>query len=145
VRQASLAPQLRRTAAAEPATGGSGEETVVFRSPDQVRSIMSALQRGTTRGRIDASKYVETEGNRAATPGDGAESVPEERSNGPEKGDDGRPVEASVADAATVIFPAIVHSAIRRDEASAGGGTDAAGDLADSPGGSEVSRPEKDA
>jgi signal transduction histidine kinase len=47
IRQASLAPQLR--APVEPAA-----ETVSFRSPEQVRQLMSALQRGTTRGRLAA-------------------------------------------------------------------------------------------
>jgi signal transduction histidine kinase len=47
IRQASLAPQLR--APVEP-----DADTVAFRSPEQVRQIMSALQRGTTRGRLAA-------------------------------------------------------------------------------------------
>jgi hypothetical protein len=52
VRQASLAPQLRRPAGAPPVA-----EEAAPRSPEQMRSIMSALQRGTTRGRIDAARY----------------------------------------------------------------------------------------
>jgi len=52
VRQASLAPQLRRPTGAPPA-----EEDSPLRSPEQMRSIMSALQRGTNRGRIDAARY----------------------------------------------------------------------------------------
>jgi hypothetical protein len=47
VRQASLAPQLRAPVEPEP-------DTVPLRSPDQVRELMSALQRGTTRGRLAA-------------------------------------------------------------------------------------------
>jgi hypothetical protein len=46
VRQASLAPQLR-----EPVR----EEAVTHRPPDEVRSIMSSLQRGTNQGRRDAA------------------------------------------------------------------------------------------
>jgi hypothetical protein len=49
VRQASLAPQLRNTIPDEPA------EPQQLRSPEQVRTIMSALQRGTTRGRLAAA------------------------------------------------------------------------------------------
>jgi hypothetical protein len=48
IRQASLAPQLRATAP-EP------EDTQPLRSPEQVRNLMSALQRGTTRGRLVAA------------------------------------------------------------------------------------------
>jgi signal transduction histidine kinase len=118
-RQANLAPQLRRTSTEQRLPD---EETVAFRSPEQVRSIMTALQRGTTRGRLDASKI-----------GD------EELDNGGRLGD------ASFADAATVSFPAIVNFAVVEGEASTGGGTDAAGDRADGPGGNEVPRPEKDA
>jgi signal transduction histidine kinase len=118
-RQANLAPQLRRTSTEQRLPD---EETVAFRSPEQVRSIMTALQRGTTRGRLDASKI-----------GD------EELDNGGRLGD------ASFADAATVSFPAIVNFATVEGEASTGGGTDAAGDRADGPGGNEVPRPEKDA
>jgi signal transduction histidine kinase len=46
VRRASLAPQLRNTAP---------EDTQSLRSPEQIRNLMSALQRGTTRGRLDAA------------------------------------------------------------------------------------------
>ncbi|WP_305789176.1 sensor histidine kinase [Symbioplanes lichenis] len=48
VRQASLAPQLRAPFV-EPA------EAPATRSPEQVRSLMSALQQGTTRGRREAA------------------------------------------------------------------------------------------
>ena len=146
-RQASLAPQLRRSTAPEPLPE---EDTVAFRSPEQVRSIMTALQRGTTRGRLDASKIgdaPETPGNemRTTDPGETTDSVSEVRSNGEESGNGGRLADASLADAATVSFPAIVNQAIAGGEASTGGGTDAGGDRADGPGGNEVSRPEKDA
>ncbi len=49
VRQASLAPQLRNTVPDE------SDEPQRLRSPEQVRTIMSALQRGTTRGRLAAA------------------------------------------------------------------------------------------
>jgi hypothetical protein len=49
VRQASLAPQLRDTVPDE------SPRPHQLRSPDQVRTIMSALQRGTTRGRLAAA------------------------------------------------------------------------------------------
>ncbi|NMO55544.1 sensor histidine kinase [Actinoplanes sp. TBRC 11911] len=132
-RQANLAPQLRRTSTEQPLPD---EDTVAFRSPEQVRSIMTALQRGTTKGRLDAAKIGD---GGAPDPG------PEDRSNGEESGNGGRLADASFADAATVSFPAIVNFAIVEGEASTGGGTDAAGDRADGPGGNEVSRPEKDA
>jgi signal transduction histidine kinase len=47
VRQASLAPQLR-------APVEEDADTVPLRSPEQVRELMSALQRGTIRGRLAA-------------------------------------------------------------------------------------------
>ncbi len=49
VRQASLAPQLRNSVPEQPDASGP------LRSPEQVRTIMSALQRGTTRGRLAAA------------------------------------------------------------------------------------------
>jgi signal transduction histidine kinase len=49
VRQASLAPQLRNAVPDEP------DAPERLRSPEQVRTIMSALQRGTTRGRRAAA------------------------------------------------------------------------------------------
>ncbi|HET6531273.1 MAG TPA: nitrate- and nitrite sensing domain-containing protein [Actinoplanes sp.] len=48
VRQASLAPQLRQTPVDD-------EAGLPLRSPEQVRTIMTALQRGTTRGRQAAA------------------------------------------------------------------------------------------
>jgi signal transduction histidine kinase len=51
VRQASLAPQLRDA----PADDESGVRSL--RSPEQVRTIMSALQHGTARGRREAAGH----------------------------------------------------------------------------------------
>jgi signal transduction histidine kinase len=48
VRQASLAPQLRERAPEE-------EDSQPLRTPEEVRTMMSALQRGTTRGRLAAA------------------------------------------------------------------------------------------
>jgi signal transduction histidine kinase len=53
VRQASLAPQLR-------APVEEDRDTVSFRSPEQVRTLMSALQRGTRQGRL-AAKSISPE------------------------------------------------------------------------------------
>jgi signal transduction histidine kinase len=115
VRQASLAPQLRQT------PGEIAEEpTVPMRSPEEARTLMNALQLGTTRGRIDASRYVEP-----------AKGVPSNV--------------GSFEDAATVILPAIADDAAARGEAPSGAGEDAVGDRADGPRQSNVTRPEKDA
>ncbi|GAA0491225.1 histidine kinase [Paractinoplanes deccanensis] len=148
VRQASLAPQLRRTSrpAEEP------EPAATLRSPEQVRSIMSALQSGTTRGRIDASRYLGDapkggeHGKRNDMPSRATDSASEDRSNADDT-DIERPSNGgSFADAATVSFPAIVNVALARErEASSGGGEDAAGDRATEPGSNDVTRPEKDA
>ncbi|SDX92155.1 Signal transduction histidine kinase [Micromonospora pattaloongensis] len=54
IRQGSLAPQLRQPAAPPPAPEPGGRASSL-RSPQQVRSIMSALQDGTARGRRDAA------------------------------------------------------------------------------------------
>ncbi len=156
VRQANLVPQLRRQAGAPPP---DDEVTAPLRSPEQMRSIMSALQQGTTRGRIDAARYVEDpaspaedttptngrHGNSAALPGVNADSEPEDRSNPEDLGDHGRSGGTSFADAATVSFPAIVNATLARDETSPGAGTNAAGDRADDPERNDVTRPEKDA
>jgi hypothetical protein len=48
VRQASLAPQLRERAPEE-------EDSQPQRTPDQIRKMMSALQRGSARGRLAAA------------------------------------------------------------------------------------------
>ncbi|BCJ44786.1 histidine kinase [Actinoplanes ianthinogenes] len=89
VRQASLAPQLRHPVVER-------ESTAPERSPEQVRTLMSALQLGTTRGRIQASREMAS-----------ARST--------------------------------------QDEAVSGADGDTAGDRAESPGGNESTRPEKDA
>ncbi|WP_433725657.1 nitrate- and nitrite sensing domain-containing protein [Actinoplanes sp. CA-051413] len=90
VRQASLAPQLR---------GPVAEQTAApSRSPEQVRSLMSALQQGTTRGRREAA------GLAAAAAG----SAPDDRaSNGPETDKEQTVGEPMWSEAATVIFPAV--------------------------------------
>jgi hypothetical protein len=119
VRQASLAPQLRnQVAEPEPST-------VPPRSPEQVRTLMSALQLGTTRGRIQAA--------RAAAPENGDSAGGAAEASGP-----------GLAQAATVSFPAL-DLAGAGEKAASGDGGDAAGDRADVPGGNEVNRPEKDA
>jgi hypothetical protein len=120
VRQASLAPQLREPAA-EPVAAAA-------RSPEQVRSIMSALQWGTNRGRLAAAGL------------DPAGEPP-------------KPGEANtMADAETVLIPVIRD----HDEPRGGGvGIDGAGnagakDTLDAAGGTaadddQPNRPEKDA
>jgi signal transduction histidine kinase len=50
IRQASIAPQLRG-----PAPAPEDAETQPMRSPEQIRALMSALQQGTTRGRLAAA------------------------------------------------------------------------------------------
>ncbi|MCU7722917.1 nitrate- and nitrite sensing domain-containing protein [Actinoplanes sp. KI2] len=119
VRQASLAPQLRRPAGTLP-----DEPTVPLRSPEQMRSIMSALQHGTTRGRIDASR-LEIPRQRASED----HPKPEENGNGAAPGG------ASFADAATVSFPAIVNLALADNAMKEGAAT---------PEQDDVTRPEKD-
>ncbi|XVV14012.1 nitrate- and nitrite sensing domain-containing protein [Actinoplanes sp. CA-131856] len=142
VRQASIAPQLRRRAGAPPPA--EDEPSATLRSPEQVRSIMSALQSGTTRGRIDASRYLanSAERNSHSKASRATDSVSEERSNPDDTGNDRPSNGGSFADAATVSFPAIVNAAIARGaEASpTGGGEDAA-----DPGRKDVTPPEKDA
>ncbi len=160
VRQANLVPQLRRSAGEQPV-----EETPAqLRSPEQVRSIMSALQHGTTRGRIDASRYLEGgdeltprngptatgEGKHGGKPGSTTDSVSEDRSNPHDTGIHVPGSGASFADAATVSFPAIVNLALAGGDtaqggASSGGGQDAGGNRADGSGSEDVPRPEKDA
>ncbi|WP_433828733.1 sensor histidine kinase [Actinoplanes sp. CA-015351] len=83
VRQASLAPQLRKPVVER-------ESTAPERSPEQVRTLMSALQLGTTRGR-DAAARTESEGTEL-----------------PVNPDD------------TVSFPALVDVAAARDNAASG-------------------------
>ncbi|TDO38293.1 sensor histidine kinase [Paractinoplanes brasiliensis] len=159
VRQASLVPQLRRPAGALPP-----EPEPQLRSPEQVRSIMNALQLGTTRGRIDASRYLEQgegftprddpaatgEGSRRGERRTSAKFASEDRANADDTDIDRQATSRSFADAATVSFPAIVNLALARDsqEHSNEHGDRAHGDAADggpSSGGDDVTRPEKDA
>jgi signal transduction histidine kinase len=94
VRQASLAPQLR---------GPVAEQTAApSRSPEQVRSLMSALQQGTTRGRREAA------GLSAANAAAAAGGSPDDRAtNGPETDKQQTVGEPMWSEAATVIFPAV--------------------------------------
>ena len=57
VRQANLAPQLRVRAVAEPAAGPHEPEEPDLRSPEETRSLMSLMQSGWQRGRIDDLDY----------------------------------------------------------------------------------------
>jgi Nitrate and nitrite sensing/HAMP domain len=98
VRQANLVPQLRRPAGPLP-----DDPTVPLRPPDQVRSLMSALQRGTTRGRIEASRHLGDEGA-------GKPSSYEDRLKTAEPGKVGSTGGDTPPDAATVILPAIANS-----------------------------------
>jgi hypothetical protein len=110
VRQANLAPQLRQQFV-------ELESTAPARSPEKARSLMSALQLGTNRGRVDAAREES-----AASGGHAAE-----------------PAGTTIDDAATVSFPALVVSA-RADSAKLGekapSGPEAGvdGDHADGPG-----------
>jgi hypothetical protein len=135
VRQANLAPQLRRPAGALP-----DEPTVPIRSPEQVRSIMSALQLGTTRGRIDASRFRD-EPPGTVIPRQRTPASSEDRSKAEESGNGGSPGGTSFADAATVSFPAIVNVALARENTAEERENDAAGDREQN----HVTRPEKDA
>ncbi|MBU2669558.1 nitrate- and nitrite sensing domain-containing protein [Actinoplanes bogorensis] len=149
-RQANLVPQLRRPAGEAPA-----EPEPQLRSPEQVRSIMSALQSGTTRGRLDADRYLTEvtpsngsaaggEGNDGGERHSGPKNASEDRSNGDDTGNGVGRSGASFADAATVSFPAIVNLALA-EERQGGDDRDAGGSRADDSGGRDVIRPEKDA
>jgi hypothetical protein len=76
IRQASLAPQLRETAA-ESAPGSSGDDFWT-RSPEDTRSTMSAIQQGWERGR---SVFDAPSAGTAPGAGNGADST--ETGNGP--------------------------------------------------------------
>jgi histidine kinase/DNA gyrase B/HSP90-like ATPase len=96
VRQASLAPQLRAPVEEE-------ADTVPSRSPEQVRSLMSALQRGTARGRLAATgANPDSPSPAQRRPG---ERRPDE--TGAENFVNGR----SFAEAATVSFPVVQNRA----------------------------------
>ncbi|MEV6598319.1 nitrate- and nitrite sensing domain-containing protein [Actinoplanes sp. NPDC051346] len=108
VRQASLAPQLREPAAER-------AESTTVRSPEQVRSLMSALQRGTTRGRREAAALIA--GSAGGEPPEAAvsEAIAAGSERSADEGDQslagtdkqrtaGRP---RWSEAATVTFPAV--------------------------------------
>ena len=57
VRQASIAPQLRDHAPAEPAAGRMAGPPIEERSPDETRNLFSSLQQGWQRGRVDDLDY----------------------------------------------------------------------------------------
>ena len=57
VRQASIAPQLRDRAPAEPGAAGRMADPVETRSPDEARDLFSSLQQGWQRGRVDDLDY----------------------------------------------------------------------------------------
>jgi signal transduction histidine kinase len=84
VRQASLAPQLRQPVVEKVSTAPE-------RTPEQVRTLMSALQLGTNRGRVDAARSE-------ATVTDLEQSNPDD----------------------TVSFPALVNVTAARDNAPSG-------------------------
>lgn len=111
VRQASLAPQLRGPVAERADAGPS-------RSPEQVRGLMSALQRGTTRGRLEAA-------------GLSAEKAAEM----PVTDKQETMTEPNWSEAATVTFPAVQSPEVAGDDNS----TDNAPDE------NFQNRPEKDA
>ncbi|MBW6432255.1 nitrate- and nitrite sensing domain-containing protein [Actinoplanes hulinensis] len=104
VRQASLAPQLRQAPPAE-----EPPSTAPARSPEQVRTLMSALQLGTTRGRVDAAR---------------AESA---------AGHAGAPTDVTPGDAATVSLPAL-PTAEENENAPSGPEVGVSGDHAEGPG-----------
>jgi signal transduction histidine kinase len=133
VRQASLAPQLRAPAA-EPTAASA-------RSPEQVRSLMSALQRGTTRGRLAAAGAAAGgPGGAGVTGGAGGAGGADDRS-APPRGD------VSFADAATVTLPVVREP---RDEPPDDRDTPDDRETTDAGAGSaadvnQATRPEKDA
>ena len=53
VRQASLAPQLRGQARTQPPAGRPAPADPPDRSPEENRDLMSSLQQGWQRGRVD--------------------------------------------------------------------------------------------
>ena len=109
VRQANLAPQLRQPVV-EP------ESTAPARSPEQVRSLMSALQAGTRRGRADAARE-ESDDSEPLTGGHAA-----------------RPDGTTSSDAATVSLPAAADIAAGGRNAPSGPEAGVHGEHADGPG-----------
>ena len=121
VRQASLAPQLRGPVAEQAAAPA--------RSPEQVRSLMSALQQGTTRGRRAAA------GLSAADPGTPAgRTSTDKTTDGPITDKQGTVGGPKWSEAATVIFPAV------QDPVAAG-----SDDSTDDAPENHENRPDKDA
>ncbi|MFC4072180.1 nitrate- and nitrite sensing domain-containing protein [Actinoplanes subglobosus] len=84
VRQANLAPQLRKPVV-------DPEPTTPARSPDQARSLMSALQLGTNRGRADAARTdPAADAATVSLPASAAPAVDGEKApSGPEAGVNG--------------------------------------------------------
>jgi signal transduction histidine kinase len=71
VRQASLAPQLRNSSAASPpAPAGTGESTAADRSPEEIRTTLSAMQRGWQHGRAPDDDASRADGA-SSSPADG--------------------------------------------------------------------------
>ncbi len=122
VRQANLVPQLRGPVAER-------AESTTVRTPEKVRSLMSALQRGTTQGRKDAAALAgksQPEAGAPASPRDqvnaGGEGIAGEGDAQPPVTDkEQTPGQPAWSEAATVTFPAVGTSA-----AGADGGTDGA-------------------
>ncbi|MFC7532598.1 nitrate- and nitrite sensing domain-containing protein [Actinoplanes sp. GCM10030250] len=129
VRQANLAPQLRKPVV-------QPESTAPERSPEQVRTLMSALQLGTTRGRIDASRVTPPADQAPAGP---VPVTPETPGSEPAA----EPDATAFDEAATVTFPALVDVAAAREKAVSGTDAGASGDRAAGTG--ENLRLEKDA
>ncbi|MFC5754592.1 hypothetical protein, partial [Actinomadura rugatobispora] len=55
VRQANLAPQLREESTGENAAPEEQAPPRAERSPEEMRSMMSSIQRGTRRGRTEST------------------------------------------------------------------------------------------
>ena len=85
IRQASLAPQLREPVEAQPDAGP-------VRSPEEVRNLMTALQRGTKRGRL-AARGIDPDASDASSTAPAANGTP------------------SFAEAATVTLPVVQNRA----------------------------------
>jgi hypothetical protein len=85
IRQASLAPQLREPVEAQPDAGR-------VRSPEEVRNVMTALQRGTNRGRL-AARGIDPDSSDASSTAPAANGTP------------------SFAEAATVTLPVVQNRA----------------------------------
>jgi signal transduction histidine kinase len=115
VRQASLAPQLRGPVAERVSAAST-------RSPDQVRSLMSALQRGTAEGRLAAAAL--SAGKEPVTPVETSVTDNQETLGA-----------QALSEAATVTFPAV--------QSPVAAGFDALSDNA--PDENHENRPEKDA